>query len=199
MRHIKYFLFLTAIILFAGCATKSLPPIEKYTIDESFDVGVSTAYVTNCKSIKIDFPQSSNEIFSKNIIYQKGLQKNGYYFSKWFETPNVMLYKLILSSLQKRKVCKMILPEEIDISAQYSLGSTILDFSQNFTKNGSYARAKVLFYIKDNKGDIKAQRLFNKVVKCKSNDAKGAVDALNTASKNMALALVEWLESTINR
>jgi ABC-type uncharacterized transport system auxiliary subunit len=197
MKYIRILLFLTTIILFAGCSTKSLPPITKYTIDESIDVDILPVKVGNCKSIKIGFPQSSDEIFSKNIIYQKGLQKNGYYFSKWFETPNEMLYKLVLSSLQKSKICKMILPEEMDTFAQYSLGINILDFSQIFTKNGSHAMVKVLFYIKDKKGNIKAQKLFDEVAKCKSDDAKGAVDALNKASKKLDLELVKWLANAI--
>ncbi len=197
MRNIKILLIFLIIVLLAGCNTKTLPPIKKYTIDDKIDIAIATDKIPECKNIKISFPQSSNEIFSKNIIYQKGLQKNSYYFSKWYETPNEMLYKLVLFSLQKKEICKMILPEDISISTQYDLNSNILDFSQKFINKQSYGEVKILFYVKNSKGDLIAQKLFDEIVKCKSKDAKGGVGALNKASKKITLSLIGWLENIV--
>ncbi len=186
---------LLIVLLFGGCATKTLPPIKKYTIDENFKK--ITLHVTNCKSIKVEFPKSSDEIFSKNIIYKKGIEKNSYYFSKWYETPNEMLYNSILSLLQTNSICKMVLPEDFDGKSEFSLSMDILEFAQKFSDGKSYVQIRVLFYIRDKNGNITSQRFFNKTVKCRSNDAVGAVKAFNKALKQLMQDFTIWLEQVL--
>ncbi len=187
------YLFLI-ILLFGGCATKTLPPIKKYTIDEN--IKKVNLHISNCKSIKVEFPKSNDEIFSKNIIYQKGLEKNSYYFSKWYETPNDMLYKYILSLLQKNRICKTILPEDFNGNTKFILSMDILDFVQKFYSDKSYVEVRVLFYIKDKNDNIISQKLFNETAKCSSNNAIGAVKAFNEALKKLMQDFTIWLDET---
>lgn len=189
------YLFLI-ILLFGGCATKTLPPIKKYTIDEN--IKNITFHVKKCKSLKVEFPKSSDEIFSKNIIYQKGLEKNSYYFSKWYETPNEMLYKSILSILQNNRICKMVLSEDFSGNAEYILNMDILEFMQKFAFNKSDVQIKVLFYLK-HKNYLIAQKLFSITVQCKSNNAIGAVKAFNEASKKLLIKFSVWLEKVLKK
>ena len=190
---ILYWIFIMLIL--GGCSTKTLPPIKKYTIDEN--LVKSTLHIKNCKSIKVNFPKSSDEIFSKNIIYQKGLEKNSYYFSKWYETPNEMLYNSVLSLLQINRVCKMVLPEDFSGNSEFILDMNILEFMQKFSYDKSYVNIKVLFYIKDKNDNIISQKLFNKIVKCSSNDAVGAVKAFNKASKQLMQDFTAWLKGVV--
>ena len=185
------YLFLI-VLLFGGCTTKTLPPVKKYTINE--DIKYTALHPANCKSLKVEFPKSSDEIFSKNIIYKKGLEKNSYYFSKWYETPNEMLYKSVLSILQNSKVCEMVLPEDFDGIANLTISMDILDFTQNFSYDKSYVSIKVLFYIKDKNGSIIAQKFLNENAECSSNDAVGAVKAFNAASKQLMQDFAIWLK-----
>ena len=188
------YLFLI-VLLFSGCTTKTLPPVKKYTIDE--DIKHITLHTENCKSLKVEFPKSSDEIFSKNIIYKKGFEKNSYYFSKWYETPNEMLYNSILSLLQTSRVCKTVLPEDFDGKSEFSLSMDILEFAQKFSDNKSYVQVRVLFYIKDKNGNIAGQKLFNETVKCSSNDAVGAVKAFSKALKQLMQDFAIWLEQVL--
>ncbi len=192
----KLSLFLLIALLFGGCTTKRLPPITKYTIVEN-SKKIDLQRKLNCKSIKVEFPKSSDEIFSKNIIYQKGLQKNSYYFSKWYETPNYMLYSSILSLLQRDKVCKKVLPEDFNGDTEYVLSINILDFVQKFSNEKSYAKIGVVFYISDKSGNIIAQKLFNESVKCSSNDAIGAVKAFNKTTDKLMQEFIVWLERVL--
>ena len=185
------YLFLI-VLLFSGCTTKTLPPVKKYTIDE--DIKHIALHIENCKSLKVEFPKSSDEIFSKNIIYQKGLEKNSYYFSKWYETPNEMLYNSVLSLLQTNRVCKMVLPEDFNGNFEFVLSMNILEFMQKFSYDKSYVSVKVLFYIKDKNNTVISQKLFNETAKCRSNDAAGAVKAFNTASKQLMQDFAIWLK-----
>ncbi len=185
------YLFLI-VLLFSGCTTKTLPPVKKYTIDE--DIKHIALHIENCKSLKVEFPKSSDEIFSKNIIYQKGLEKNSYYFSKWYETPNEMLYNSVLSLLQTNRVCKMVLPEDFNGNFEFVLSMNILEFMQKFSYDKSYVSVKVLFYIKDKNNTVIGQKLFNETAKCSSNDAAGAVKAFNTASKQLMQDFAIWLK-----
>ncbi len=188
------YLFLT-ILLFGGCATKTLPPVKKYTIDEN--IKKITVHIKNCNSLKVEFPKSSDEVFSKNIIYKKGLEKNSYYFSKWYETPNEMIYKTVLFLLQNNRVCNAVLPEDFDGKSEFSLSMDILDFVQKFSGNKSHVQVRVLFYIKDKNRNITGQKLFNETVKCSSNDAVGAVKAFNKASKQLMQDFAIWLEQVL--
>jgi len=191
--RILYLLLIT--LLFSGCSVKTLPPIKKYTIDEN--IITPPLHIKNCKSIKINFPKSSDEIFSKSIIYQKGFEKNSYYFSKWYETPNDMLYRLVLSSMQDNKTCKMVFPEDFNFNTQYQLEINILDFIQKFSKHTSYVKIRVLLYLKDKKNHLITQKLLNEKIKCKTNNALGAVKAFNKASKKFIQDLLLWLQDTL--
>ncbi len=186
------------ILFLSGCATRTLPPIKKYTINNEISINKNIMKSKKCQSITIKFPQSSNEIFSKNIIYEKGLEKNAYCFSKWYETPNQMLYELLLSSLQKSQICKIVYPQEIATQMNYILGSEILDFSQKFIKSKSYAKIKILFYLKDKNGKIINQKIFQETVKCKTNNAIGGVEALNEATKKLVIKFLKWINESIN-
>ncbi len=191
----KKIIYMCVILFLSGCATKILPPIKKYTIDNT--ISINKMKTKNCQSIIIKFPQSNNEFFSKNIIYEKGLEKNAYCFSKWYETPNQMLYELLLSSLQKSQICKFVYPQEIATQTNYTLGSEILDFSQKFIKSKSYARVKILFYLKDKNGKTRDQKIFQEIVKCKTNNAIGGVEALNEATKKLVIKFLIWINKDI--
>ena len=184
------YLFLT-ILLFGGCATKTLPPVKKYTIDEN--IKKITVHIKNCNSLKVEFPKSSDEVFSKNIIYKKGLEKNSYYFSKWYETPNEMIYKTVLFLLQNNRVCNAVLPEDFSGNTDYTLNINILEFIQKFSFGKSHVQIKILFYIKY-KNKVTAQKIFNVTAQCESNDAIGAVAAFNRASKKLMKRVTLWLE-----
>ena len=188
-----FYLFLIFLLL-GGCATKTLPPIKKYTIDEN--IKKITLHIKNCKSLKVEFPKSSDEIFSKNIIYKIGLEKNSYYFSKWYETPNEMIYKSVLFFLQNSKACKSVFPDDFDGNVDYTLNINIMEFIQKFIFDKSYVQIKVLFFIK-NKNRIIAQKLFNVIEQCKSNDAVGGVEAFDKASKKLIKRVALWLESVL--
>ncbi len=193
----KKIIYICIILLLSGCAIRNLPPIKKYTIDNTVSINKDIMKTKNCQSIIIKFPQSSNEFFSKNIIYEKGLEKNAYCFSKWYETPNQMLYKIILLSLQKNQICRFVYPQGVSTQANYILGSEILDFSQNFIKSKSYAKVKILFYLKDKNGKVKNQKIFQEIVKCKTNNAIGGVEALNEAIEKLVTKFLKWINESI--
>ncbi len=193
----KKIIYICIILFLSGCSTKILPPIKKYAIDNAVSINKDIMKSKNCQSIIIKFPQSSNEIFSKNIIYEKGLEKNAYCFSKWYETPNQMLYKLILLSLQKNQICRFVYPQGITTQVNYILGSEILDFSQKFIKSKSYAKVEILFYLKDKNGRIRNQKIFQEIVKCKTNNAIGGVEALNEATKKLVTKFLKWINESV--
>ncbi len=191
-------LLILVILFFSGCATKNLPPMTKYNIDESIKTKPLVKYVKQCKNIKIAFPDSSSEIYSKNIIYKKGLKKDSYYFNKWFSTPNDMLYRLFFSTIQSLKICKNIYLEDFDTPYEYLLKSNILEFSQKFLDKESFVEIKIVFYVKNKQGDLIAEKFFDETIKCKSNNAIGAVEAFNKASKKIAQKLVLWLTKILS-
>ncbi len=192
----KNIIFILLIIL-EGCAVKPLPATKKYTIGQNIDIEkISTT--SKCLNINIAFPQSSAEILSKNIIYVKGLEKNRYYFSRWFESPNLMISKLLYKVFKKVSICKNIyymMPKE---SIPFNLESKILEFDQVFEGKSSKGVVDIIFYITDKNGNILSQKEFRVEKNSLSNNAKGGVEALSKATKEIIEKAVVWANGQIS-
>ncbi|NPA73451.1 MAG: hypothetical protein GXO12_01950 [Epsilonproteobacteria bacterium] len=189
------------VILFltVGCAVKPLPPTKRYRI-KSDDIKIkSFSKPVGCDSINISFVDSDDKIMSKDIIYVKGLEKNRYYFSKWFETPNLMLTKLLFQSVKKSGICKNVYYMMDDLNPKYTLNSKILEFDQVFDNNSSYAVADILFYIVDGDSNIIAEKEFRVFKKSPSNDAAGGVKSLSSATNDIIEKTLSWMRNSMQR
>ncbi len=184
------------ILLLGGCATKSLPPIKKYSISKSLKV--KKIADKKCKNVNISLFQSSDEILSKKIIYQKGLEKNYYYFSRWFEAPDLMVSKLIYDFFKSSSVCKESYLMMDKLNPQYTLNGKIIEFGQKFDKNGSFGVVDIMCYIENSQNDIVAQKEFISIKKAPGNNAKGGIEAINKASNEVALKILKWFQDSIN-
>ena len=189
--------FLVAILLFlTGCSNKVLPPVKKYTITPTFEVQKHVAD-NNCKSLKVTFPQSSNEIMTKNIIYIKGFEKNSYYLSKWYETPSQMLSKLFYNVLKQRQICQNVIYYDENINSKYILKSDIIDFYQIIHGKKSFVKISVIFYLTNDNGQLLAQKAFTVTSPVYKTNAFYAVKAFNKASLKLSRDLVGWLDNII--
>jgi len=195
----KKYLFFIFMIALSGCSIKSLPPTKSYTINTQIHIKSIAINHQKCKSIKINFPDSSNFIMSTNMIYVKGLQKNSYYFSKWYETPNQMLNDLFYTGLSQSKICKNIYSFGLMIPSDLVLKSQILDFSQKFIGNHSFSEVKIIFFLVNKDNLLIAQKEFDTKVICDTNNAQGGVKALSKASKQITSKMINWLYKILDK
>jgi len=130
------------------------------------------------------------------MIYVKGLQKNSYYFSKWYETPNQMLNDLFYTGLSQSKICKNIYSFGLMIPSDLVLKSQILDFSQKFIGNHSFSEVKIIFFLVNKNNLLIAQKEFDTKVTC---DTNNAVKALSKASKQITSKMINWLYKILDK
>ncbi len=192
----KKYLFAIFLLFLTGCSNKVLPPLKKYTITPTLEVRKDFKG-NDCKSLKITLPQSSNEIMTKNIIYIKGFEKNSYYLSKWYETPNQMLAKLFYNVLKQKQICQNIIYYNESFNSKYILKSDIIDFYQIVKEKKSFVKISVIFYLIDDNGQLLAQKEFTVTSPTYRTNAFSAVQAFNKASMKLSRDLVNWLAKTL--
>ena len=191
-------ILVAVLLLMSGCAVKTLPPVKRYSIEQTVRLD-KTYSVKDCDSFGVEFPQSDGEIMSKNMIYVRGFEKNRYYFSKWFETPNTMISRLLYSALNSSKICKNIYYTTDNSDVDYVLHSKILEFDQVFDQNRSYGVVNMVFYITNKSGAIVSQKDFYNKTASLSNDAKGGVVSLNESSQKVIKKAIEWIYKTLSK
>ncbi len=188
-------ILLLFLIVFSGCSIKTLPPVKKYSIEKN--INIKKFKNDKCNTINIAFMQSSDILMSKNMIYSKGLEKNSYYFSEWFQVPSVMLTNLIYQTMKDSDICKDVYYQMPSFQTDYTLHSKLLEFDQRFDDTKSYGIVDVLFYITDKKNHIIAQKEFSVVSKATSNNAIGGVKAINKASNILIKKVICWIFKSI--
>ncbi len=191
----KKYILLSFLIVFSGCAVKTLPPVKKYSIEK--DINIKKFKDDKCGSVNISFMQSCDVLMSKNMIYSKGLEKNSYYFSRWFQPPPAMLTNLIYKTIKDSDICKDTYFQMPNIQTNYTLHSKLLEFDQRFYDAKSYGVVDIIFYITDKKGSIVTRKEFSITVKARSNDAMGGVEAINKASNIVSKEVAYWFFKSI--
>jgi len=198
----RYLILFVIAILFAGCATNTIPATDLYAINITCDSDQSSVKKNNhTKVLKIATPKSSATIKNRHILYQENeFSLNPYAHSRWSDTPNKMLGSLFLSCINKNTIFRTALPSHSKGRGDYLLESTLLDFHHHINTNGSSdGIVRVEFYLIESKsGTVVATNEFLSKVSSESLNTKGGVKALNTASKNISQRLMQWLLSLDN-
>ncbi len=177
---------------------KSTPPIDEYTIvlktKPDKPAGKS---VCNNKSLKILEPFGTDEYTISDLHYiVLPNQENSYNQASWSDSISNILYQKILFSLKEYRLFKSVTNFSSVATSDYILEMEINDFKQYFTNDlkSSYVLLDLTFTLINSKHfQIIAQKEFKKKVPTKSLDAKGGVDALNTAFNETVPEILTWL------
>ncbi len=198
MKKTKYLIFAIVLLLISGCAVKKAnTPINTYTIT-TFPISQPSKQQSKFenKTIKIATPKSTNDILSSKILYSKNeFELDAYTYARWSDTPNKLLHDIFLYTLENAHVFKTTLRSTSRAKADFLLESNLIDFYHNFKKDGtSEGILKIQFYLIDLKTKkITANKFFTSSIKAKSNDSRGAVEALNKATQDITKRLIQWL------
>ncbi len=137
---------------------------------------------------------------SRNLLYQQNeLMQLPYAYSSWSDTPNNMLTFLFVSCTGRSSAFSSVLPSHSSARADFLLESTLLEFYHHINSDGtSEGRMSMKFYLIDLSSNLViATREFHQQISARTQNARGGVEALNSASKILALDLTRWLSSTI--
>ena len=184
--------------LFAGCATKNVPPASIYTISPEWDSSRAQEETEkkNSTIIKIALVRGTRALTGTEILYTDAQYGwNSYAYSRWSDAPVRLLQILFQVALEESGRFGAVVPPASASEADLLLESTLFDFSHHIKDDGtSEGVVRVRFYVIDNTTKtVTATKEFVSKVPTSSQNAQSAASALNKAATNVARDLVAWL------
>ena len=184
--------------LLAGCATKTVPPADIYTISPEWDSNSAQEETENKNStiIKIALVRGTRALTGTEILYTDArFGQNSYAYSRWSDAPVRLLQILFQVALEESGRFGAVVPPASASEADLLLESTLYDFSHHINDDEtSDGVIRVRFYLIDNTTKtVTATKEFVSCVPASLQNAQGAATALNKAATNVARDLVSWL------
>ena len=191
---VKYIAGLLSLFLLSGCSLKESSPITEYTLSANPVAAVSSSSYRN-KAIKVTYPDSLKEKYSRNINYSYGLSDRGVYQnSQWINALPFLIEGSVIEALEQGHMFKGVLPFSSTVYEDYRLESTIYDFSHHVRGEASYAIVSIRFTLIDTKtGKMTKTRKFSYKEITSTTNARGFVAAANVAMSKLSRDLVNWL------
>ena len=191
---LKHTAWLLSFFLLSGCALKESSPITEYTISANPVASVSSSPYRN-KAIKVTYPDSLKEKYSRSINYSYSLSDRGVYQnSQWVNALPYLIEGSVIEALDQGHVFKGVLPFSSTVYEDYRLESTVYDFSHHIRGEESYAIISIRFTLIDSKtGRMTKTRKFSYKEYTPTTDARGFVSAANVAMSKLSRDLVNWI------
>jgi cholesterol transport system auxiliary component len=179
-----------------GCTTK-VPAITQYVLQPNILMQPmqkpSTKYL-----LKVAKTFSNENLMGKKMWYiEDSLQSNIYHQSQWVSSPNTMLTQLLVEKIRQADIFSGVVSYRSHISPHYRLESNLEEFVQYFdnAKKQSYVVIKLsLELLTTQHLRPLAMKSFTVRVGVKSLNAKGGVEALNSALEKLLQEVISWLK-----
>ncbi len=199
MMKINIFLIMFFLL---GCVAETVPPIQNYTLETEYSAPVSSRLLHRSQVIKITPVKALSEYTRRDIIYSnQDNQLNSYAYSRWNDAPVKLFENIIQQKLENSGLFKAVISSSSFSRADLLLESRLLDFRQKGINQGaSTSIVRVRFYLVNAANrSVTDSKEFTATVPLKTVNARGAVDALNQASNQIADKLVKWLTENPQR
>jgi cholesterol transport system auxiliary component len=198
MKNRGLLLLIMLLTVITGCVTERLPPISTYILDTDFDIfhPLQDKEQQAHDILKLARISSTSAFNDTDIVYSDmRYGQNSYAYSRWSDSPASMLLVIFQEALEKSGGYMAVVPYSSQSRSDLLLESTLIDFSQHINDDGaSQGTVRMRFNLIDNrKKRVIASRDFITSAPAPSNNAIGAVAALNKAVADLTKELVEWL------
>lgn len=202
MKNSRVFIFILLGFLLPGCALKPLPATDIYTVAHSLHEasdravnGVTAKKQRRPITLKLAPIQSVSSFNVTDMIYRDVRHgQNKYAYSRWSDAPVRLMQTYIQVALEQSQQFLAVVPPTSVSESDYLLESVLLDFSQHFTEEYSQGVIRMHFYLINlHTKKIIAGKEFITIVPASSNNAAGAVLALNQGTSNIVHKLVSWM------
>ncbi|WP_304546080.1 ABC-type transport auxiliary lipoprotein family protein [Sulfurimonas microaerophilic] len=194
----KIVLLAIAVFLFSGCSV-TYPSVTDYRIDPQVELPVKQ---NRCKkhSIKVSPIFSNVSLSSTAMRYSVGRYKE-YSFtqSAWSDSPSRMIANKLVNVLDDSALFDGVYGYKSSKSGDLVLEMSINEFIQSFNEAGDRSDAKIdisFNLIEKKSGKLIASKNFFKVMKTKTADAEGGVEALNILLGEVLEDTVVWLSGS---
>lgn len=193
MRH--YPLYFIALFMLWGCST---PSINEYTLLTPQTVH-SEKTPLSTKSLSVALSKSVASLSGKNIIYLHKIDETGaYLYSRWSDTPSVMIQRSLLTALYEHALFTSLSPSSSIAKVDWVLESDLDAFTHRISNDRSDGYIDITYRLIDtqSKRPIASKR-FVISSPAPSKDAAGGVDALKKSESELNRQCIEWLKMQI--
>jgi ABC-type uncharacterized transport system auxiliary subunit len=188
------------MLFLGGCMLESVPPMNYYTLNYYPVDGRKKTEHKSClkadKVLKISPISALSPYNSQAIVYSETPNNlNSYVYSQWRDAPVRLLEKLFQQSIQARGIFKAVVTDSSVSKADYLLESNLLHFYQMISdQQNSYVLVTIQFVLLDaRQRKIIATTTVSETAAVRQNNAQGAVNAFNQASRKVADKLIQGL------
>ncbi len=183
-------------LLFGGCATIK-PTVAEYGLTIKETQANTTASGCKEKSLKVEQAFSSNSLMSLNMDYTEHNNRVfSYSESQWQESPNTLVTSLLLRNIRDSELFASVHPSKSRVKSDVVLEINIDEFMQFFAQDmkSSFVVVRLNLTLVDTKTNsvIKSQD-FSSKIDTKTLDAKGGVEAIESALFEIVSQNIEWL------
>jgi len=186
--------FYLILLILGVTACSKQEALKVYTL-KTPKVAHYNAKIYHNKTIKVMYPQSLKESISQKMLYSySSIEKGEYENAEWSNNMAKLLEGTFIQTLDQSRLFKAVISYTSTATEDYRLESTIIDLSHHVRGRSSYAVVSIRFSLIDaSKSVLVKTKRFDYRVATKTTNAKGYVDATNTAMAKLDKALVAWL------
>lgn len=194
-------LFITIILLLAGCSSAITPPIKEYTIYPSGSESAILKPISS-KTLRVMSPKTLPSLSGRDLLY---LRENGevgnYLYTRWSDAPGTLIKISLLHSLQEKKLFATLLNGTSSAKSDWVLESDLNAFYHRFEgEQQSYGVIDITYRLIDTKTKlpITSKRFFITKISPARN-AEGGVQALSDATQELTYQCTLWIQEEITR
>ncbi len=197
MRYMINLVFI--LIVFSGCSIKEIePPILKYTLENSENIQKSSFVID--KILKVEHFKSLKPLKSDEIWYQKpNYEMNSYAYSCWSSDFSLLVEKNIVDTIYKSHIFKTVFQGRSKIKADFLLEGEILKALQSIGKDAKVSFDIRLYLVEKKSRKLISSKEFKYIKKCKSIDAKGAINAYNNIIQQLDKDVLSWIKQSMKK
>jgi len=197
MRYMINLVFI--LIVFSGCSIKEIePPILKYTLENSENIQKSSFVID--KILKVEHFKSLKLLKSDEIWYQKpNYEMNSYAYSCWSSDFSLLVEKNIVDTIYKSHIFKTVFQGRSKIKADLLLEGEILKALQSIGKDAKVSFDIRLYLVEKKSRKLISSKEFKYIKKCKSIDAKGAINAYNNIIQQLDKDVLSWIKQSMKK
>lgn len=197
MRYMINLVFI--LIVFSGCSIKEIePPILKYTLENCENIQKSSFVID--KILKVEHFKSLKLLKSDEIWYQKpNYEMNSYAYSCWSSDFSLLVEKNIVDTIYKSHIFKTVFQGRSKIKADLLLEGEILKALQSIGKDAKVSFDIRLYLVEKKSRKLISSKEFKYIKKCKSIDAKGAINAYNNIIQQLDKDVLSWIKQSMKK
>ena len=185
------------VLLFVTACSTTYPAVTQYRIETQDLQNSSQTSLCKKSSLKVSQAFVRSSLMSKKMKYVVGeYQEGAFNQSEWAEDPNKAISDAIVKSLRDAKIFQTVTSYKSVSNAQYTLESSVAEFTQYFSKDekSSFAKLDITFTLLDSAtGTVLSSKRIRKQMPTKSVDAQGGVAALNVLLQESLREMQNWI------